>query len=163
MANSDRPRGAEPYGRQRRITPYTAGATIYPGDFVHMEADGLVDPAAAAEAICGVAVSYAAASGDEVLVADDPDQQFIVQADGSDIDAQTDINLNYDILATAGDSTYRRSNHELDSSTGNTTATLQLKLIGIQPRVGNALGAQVDCIVTINNHQHKGGTGTAGL
>lgn len=162
MANLDQPRGAMPVEGAKRVRPYKAGATIYPGDFLHMEADGLVDPADASEAICGVAASYAT-SGNEVLVYDDPDQLFAVQSDSADIDAQTDINLNYNIVATAGDSTYRRSKHELDGDSGATTATLPLKLLAIQPRPDNALGASVDCVVAVNNHQLKGSTGTAGL
>lgn len=163
MANSDRPRGFEPKGEPIRINKYESGAEIFPGDAVHMEADGQVDPAVAAEAVLGVALNYASAAGKEVLVADDPQQQYIVQADGSDVDAQTDINLNYDIIATAGNSTYKISRQELDSSTGATTATLQLKLLAIEEREDNALGAQVDCVVKINNHQLAGGTGTAGI
>ena len=51
MANSDRPKGLRPYGDILRETPYTAGAAVYPGDAVHLEDDGKVDPAAAAEAM----------------------------------------------------------------------------------------------------------------
>ncbi len=162
MANTDRPRGAEPYGELKNCSPYTAGGTIYPGDFVMKENTGKVIVATATAALLGVALNKAA-DGEEVRVADDPDQKYIVQADGADIDAQTDILLNYDILATAGNSAYNRSNHELDSDTGAATATLPLKLLAIDPRVDNALGAQVDCIVKINNHQLGSHTGTAGV
>lgn len=162
MANDDRPRGFQPKGEPIRVNKYTAGGTIYPGDCVHMESDGKVDAAAASEALLGVAINKAVDGGD-VLVADDPQQQYVVQASGSDIDAQTDINLNYDILATAGNSTYDISRQELDSASGNTTATLQLKLLAIEEREDNALGAQVDCIVKINNHQLGSHTGTAGI
>lgn len=162
MANSDRPKGFEPKGGALRSNEYVAGGDIFPGDCVHMEADGLVDAAAAAEAILGVALSKAA-SGEVVLVSDDPNQLYIVQADGADIDAQTDINLNYDILATAGSAAFNLSRQELDSSTGNTTATLQVKLIAIDPRPDNALGAQVDCIIRINNQNYAGSTGTVGI
>lgn len=152
MANPDRPQGARPVG-DSKAREYTAGAAVYPGDFVHMETDGLVDPAAVSEALLGVAISYASASGEKVLVVDDPDQEFIVQADGSDIDAATDVNLNYNIVATAGDSSYKVSRQELDSSSGATDSTLPLRLIGVGRRIDNALGAQVECRVVINNHQ----------
>lgn len=163
MANKDIPRGFEPVGKVRQSVELTAGGAIYPGDCVHFEADGKVDAAAASEAIAGVALSYAAADGDSVLVCTDPNQLYRVQASGSDIDAQTEINLNYDILATAGNSTYKQSRQELDSTSGGTTATLQVKLLKVEPRPDNALGDQVDCIVKINNHQMGEHTGTAGL
>lgn len=162
MANKDQPSGLVPFGRVISSGSYKAGGTIYPGDAVKIVADGDVEVASASDALLGVALNYAV-SGEEVLVCDDPAQKFIVQADGSDIDAQTDINLNYNLLATAGDSAYKISRHELDSDTGATTATLPLKLLGIVARVDNALGAQVDCVVKINNHQLAGGTGTAGV
>lgn len=164
MANADKPQGAKPYGQPKsEPTEYTAGAEVFPGDFVHKEADGLVDPAVASEALLGVAASYASASGQKVLVWDDPDQKFVVQADGSDIDAQTDFGLNYNILATAGNSTYKESRMELDSSTGATDSILPLRLIDIDKAVDNALGAAANCVVKINNHQLQGGTGTEGL
>ena len=161
MANPDRPNGARPKDRARRITEYVAGARVFPGDFVHMEDDGKVDPAVASEALLGVAASYADADGDKVLVWDDPDQKYIVQADGADIDDQTDFGLNYDIVATAGDTTYNLSRMELDSDTGAPTATLPLRALALEPVEGNALGAQAEVIVLINNHQL--GKGTVGL
>lgn len=167
MANADRPNGAKPSGDPIRIGKYTAGAAVYPGDFVIMSDDGKVDPVATGgssytSACCGVAATKAA-DGEEVLVYDDPNQRFSIQADGSDVDAQTDIHLNYAILGTSPDTTYNVSRMELDSNTGATTATLPLKLLKIKDAVGNALGAQVECEVVINNHQLKGGTGTAGV
>ena len=153
MANKDQPCGARPLGEVKRIRQYVAGAACFPGDFVHLEADGKVDPAAASEALLGVAMSYASGDGQAVLVADDPDQLFVVQADGADIDAQTDIGKNSSIVATAGDSTYKTSRQELDSSELAGTSTLPLKLLGIEPRVDNAFGGFVDCVVSINNHQ----------
>lgn len=162
MPNKDQPSGLVPFGRVISSGSYTAGGTIYPGDAVKIVADGDVEVAAASDALLGVALNYAV-SGEQVLVCDDPAQKFIVQADGSDIDAQADINLNYNLLATAGNSDYKISRHELDSDTGATTATLPLKLLGIVARVDNALGAQVDCVVKINNHQLAGGTGTIGV
>jgi len=162
MANDDRPKGFEPKGYPLRVNKYVAGGTIFPGDAVHMEDDGKVDAAAAAEATLGIAISKAA-DGENVLVSDDPNQLYIVQASGSDINVETDINLNYDILATSGSTAFNISRMELDSTSGGTTATLQLKLIAIEDRSDNALGAQVDCIVRLNNQNYAGGTGTVGI
>lgn len=163
MANLDQPKGFEPKGEALRENKYVAAGVIYPGDAVSLDSSGRAVAASATSALAGVCNSYASAAGASVNVWDHPDQQFYVQADEADIDAQTDIGLNYDLLATAGSSAYKMSRMELDSSTGATTATLPLKLLGIDERPNNALGAQVDCIVKINNHQLAGGTGTAGV
>jgi hypothetical protein len=162
MANADRPRGAECQGECLRANRYVADEAIYPGDFVNANSSGKVEPADASEALLGVALGYASADGESIMIADHPAQRYILQADGSDIDAQTDFNLNFNIVATAGNSTYKLSRMELDSDSGATTATLPLKLLDYDIRPDNALGAQVDCIVEINNHQLKGGTGTVG-
>lgn len=162
MANLDRPRGAEPKGKPLRENAYVAGEAIYRGDLLKKANTGKVVRAAASDALIGVAAASAAAD-EKVLVWDHPDQQFVMQADGGDIDAQTDILLNYDFVVASPDTTYSISRTEVDSSTGDTTATLPLKLLAVDERPDNALGAQVDCIVKINNHQLASGTGTAGV
>lgn len=162
MANTDVPSGASPKGDCLRINKYVAGGTVYPGDFVKQEDTGKIIVAAATNALFGVAMNYAVTDG-ELLVSDHPEQLYIVQADEADVDAQTDIGLNYNIVATSGNSTYRASRMELDSNTGADTATLPLKLLGIDAAPNNALGAQVKCIVKINNHQLGSHTGTAGV
>jgi len=155
MANKDRPRGAEPYGETRTEGKYIAGSAIAPGEFVQKSADGKIDPATSISTCLGVAVSRAAADGDAVLVADNPEQKYIVQADGSDIDTQTDVGLLYNILPTADDTTYEIARMELDSSTGlvSTTGNGALRLLAIDDRPDNAFGAQVDCIVKVSKHQ----------
>lgn len=162
MANADTPNGLMPVGPVLRIQEYEAGSAIYPGDPVALASDGQIDRSAG-PALIGVSLSYAAAAGDKVLVADDPNQLFEVQADGSDIDAQTDMFQNYDIALGSADTTYRKSTAELDSDTASATATVALKLIRLLPRINNALGANARCVVKLNNHQLAGGTGTAGV
>ena len=167
MANYDRPRGFEPKGEVLRSNVYVAGGNIYPGDMVKRDANGKVvvvdDSAATYSSACLGVAAGKAETDDDVTVFDHPDQLFVAQADDATIDAQTDINLNYSILAADPDTTYKLSRMEIDASTGATTATLPLKLLGIDKAVNNALGAQVDCIVKINNHELAGGTGTAGV
>lgn len=162
MANKDQPRGFAPKGEPLRQNKYVAAGNIFPGDAVSLEAAGRVVAASASAALVGVAVGKAAV-GEAISVWDHPQQLFSVQADEADVDAQTDINLNYDIVATAGSATYNMSRQELDSSTGAAGATLPLKLLAIEESPDNALGAQVKCIVQINNHQLAAGTGTAGV
>jgi hypothetical protein len=152
-----------PKGELLRVNKYTASEAIYPGDAVNMGSAGKVEPADASEALLGVAISYASADAATVMVADHPEQLYVVQADGSDISALSAFNLNYNLVATAGNSTFKSSRMELDSDSGATTATLPLKLLEIDRRVDNAYGAYVDCIVKINNHILAGGTGTEGV
>jgi hypothetical protein len=162
MANRDQPQGFKPSGELLRVRPYVAGGTVYPGDAIKLNNAGQVVVAAADDALVGVAMAYAT-SGQSVSVADHPDQEFVGQADGADIDAQTDMNLNYNILATAGNSSYKVSRMEVDSSTQATTATLPLKVLRREIREDNALGEFVDVVFVINNHQLKGATGTDGV
>lgn len=164
MANKDRPQGAAPFGEPLRVTNYVAAAACYPGDFLAQESGGQVTPASAgATGLIGVAASYQSTAAGEVLVWDHPDQRFVVQSDSTNPDAQTDIGLNYDIVATAANTTYKASRHELDDNTGATDSNLPLKLLGIERQVGDALGANAKCVVKINNHQLAGGTGTLGV
>jgi hypothetical protein len=151
MANKDMVVGAMPFGRVYELSSYEAEGTIYPGDFVKKHADGTVEQAAAGNALLGVAMNYATA-GQQVLVADHPDQKFMIQADESDIDAQADIGLCADIVVASANTTYRRSGMELDSS-GIGTGTAQLKILEIVKSPDNALGAQVKVVVRINEHQ----------
>lgn len=153
MANADKPVGAVPYGRSQ-MNRYVAGGTVYPGDFVKKDNSGRIVAASASNALIGVAASYASGAGVEIRVYDDPEQKFIVQSDdATDPDAQTDIGLNYNIVATAGDSSYKASRMEVDGSTGATDSTLPLRLLDIVQAPDNAFGAQAKCIVKINNHQ----------
>jgi hypothetical protein len=162
MANSDYPKGFAPFGVIKKQIVLESGSAIYPGDFVRLASDGQVDPAAAGETILGLALNYCSASGQEVLVSCDPDQLYVGQADETEIDAQTDIGNVCDIVATAGNSTYKTSRQEVDSSDVNTTSG-QLLLLGYERRVDNALGGFCDVIVKINEHQGMGKDAFAGI
>jgi len=162
MANQDRPKGAEPKGTPMRSEVYQSGGAIFKGDWVSKDADGEVIAALVTTALVGVAAESTSAAGAEVKVYDHPDQQFIIQADDAGVAAQTNLNLNYNIVATAGDATFSQSRMELDGSSGAVTATLPLKALRLDVRDDNAFGANADVVVIINNHQLKGGTGTLG-
>ncbi len=156
MANADRPRGARPYERANRESAYTAGGTVYPGDYVKMNSSGQIVVAAAGDALRGVAANYAT-SGATVNVWDDPNQKFTCQSSASL--ASTDVGLNADILATAGSSAYKMSRHELDGASVSTD-TCQLRIVAVDPAIGNAAGAaDVDVIVVINEHELRAATG----
>lgn len=159
MANQDRPKGLEPYGQLIHAGKYVSGAAIYPGDAVYSSADGFIDPATSGDGVrlLGVALSYASAAGETVMVADSPDQEFVVQADGSDVDAATDIGQLCNLLTTAGNSAFKHSRMELDSSDIGTTVTAQMRILRIEPGVKNALGANVEVVCKINQHEHADG------
>ena len=159
MANSDRPRGFAPHGKVLRASVYEAGAAIYPGDMVKLSSDGQIDPVSAGDPILGCALGYAAAAGDKVLVCDDPKQKYVVQADETEISAQSLVGNVADVVATAANTTYKCSRHELDSSDAGTT-TAQLIILGIEARPDNAFGAQVDVICMINEDQFVSGNTT---
>lgn len=163
MANTDRVKGFEPYGNVLRIRPYTAAGAIYPGDLVEQESGGRVAAADASSPCIGVAMNYASAAGEEVLVADHPDQEFVCQADGTEIDELTDMGLNYNFVAGTASTLYRRSGMEIDADSGVTNSNLPLKVLRLLPRVNNALGGFAVCVCKINNHQLSGGTGTTGV
>ena len=167
MANVDRPCGFVPYGPLKRVRAYKAKVETFQGDAVNRkagssDADGKleVEPGDASEALIGVALNHAAV-GEDVLVADHPDQEFMGQADDNSIATNADIGLNYNLLATDGSGT--QSAHEIDASTKATTATLPLKVLRLVPSPDNAIGTNCKVVFKINNHQLAGGTGVAGV
>lgn len=152
----DEPRGLIPCGRILSTHEYlaTATAAIYPGDAVKMSPSGKVLAASAASTqLVGVAASYKKSTGTTVLVYDDPDQQYFIQDDatGSTVLTTTHIGLNFDLLATAGNGTLLKSQHELarGGAAGTaTTDTAQLRLLGIV----SVTGANALYRVVINEH-----------
>jgi hypothetical protein len=162
MPNADIVVGAQLFGSHYPAVTYIAESTIFKGDFLKKNAAGTVERAAATNPVVGVALSDASA-GQECLVADHPDQLFMIQADDATIDAQTDIGLNYDIVVAAANTAYKRSGMELDASSQVTTATAVLRLIKVVPAPDNELGNFTKCVVRINNHQNGSSTGVAGV
>ena len=88
MANVDSPNGFLPYsgpGNGQAVVTYldlsTSNSAIGKGDPV-THASGVVDQAAAAAALCGIAAEAKAAnSGGQIAVWADPAQRFIAQTD----------------------------------------------------------------------------------
>lgn len=88
-----------------------------------------------------------------VHVADDPHQEFEIQADSGAAVAATDIGSNADFIYThAGDTATGLSGAELDTSDMSAGATAQLTILGVIPRADNALGTNVKLRVRINLH-----------
>lgn len=170
MANTSRPQGLRPYREILRVTPYVAHEAIYKGDPVKLiggnnstsQKQAEVGLAAAGNAIMGVAAGTQATAGGEILVYDHPDQLFMGECDETEIDNNLDLGLTIDFVAASPDTTYKVSRAVLDSSQTGTT-TFPFRLLGIVPSIDNAFGADVKAIVCVNNHQLKGGTGTASV
>lgn len=155
------PTGLKPYGQLLRVKNYVAGSTCYPNDPVSLAADGQVDPSVTGP-LLGVAINYATA-GQDVMVADHPDQMFTVESD--EATAAADVGLNAQLALGTPSTLYKMSRAYLDGSTAATSnATYEVKILGIAPAVDNTAGADnVDVIVKINNHLLGSSTGTAGL
>jgi len=159
------------------INPSGYGTAIYQGDIV-IFAGGYINTAAVSSAnIVGVFshVYYVATDGTptyknyypasttalgsgaiDVFVYDDPNQLFVVQADGAS--AVTCIGRNADTDGIGGSSTTGVSTRELDSSSINTTQALQLKIVGVvQDDVNGDLGNDnANLVVQINEHAYRG-------
>lgn len=186
MANMNGAFGLRPCGKTLSLNPYgiVAGATkIFIGDPVKRDTAGqagglsTVTIAAAGDPIVGAVVSIFDAAGTPVgfypagsaagyrcMVADDPMQEFVVQedSDGAAL-AQADIGLNANLVSGTGNETTNLSGWMLDSSSKNTTATLQVHIERLMQKPDNEIGDYADWVVKINNHQRGSSTGTAGV
>lgn len=95
-----------------------------------------------------------------VLVADSPDTVYEIQS--AVAPTPTDLNSNAQVQ-DAGGSTVTGMSGETVASYA-TTATLPLKVMGASQKVDNDItSANYKVLVTINNHQYNGGTGTLGV
>jgi len=93
----------------------------------------------------------------EVYIYDDPNQLFLVQADGAS--AVTCIGRNADTDGIGGSTTTGVATRELDSSTIATTLALQLKIVGVvqDDSNGDLTANNANLIVLINEHYMRGG------
>ena len=155
MANLDRPKGFVIYGDVKHLGLYQSGSEVFPGDAVVLAGDGRIDTAAAGDGtqLLGIAANYASAADVDVMVYDDPDQEFSIQMDESEFNVQDDIGESCNIVATAGNATYKHSRHEADSSDIAVTATAQLRIQRLEKSAKNAFGAQAEAVVRINQHE----------
>ena len=92
-------------------------------------------------------------------VLDDPSQLFLVQADGSVV--QANIGKNADPTAsTTGSTVNGISNGTLSSASIAKTAALTFKIVGLYDVPDNALGTNAVVVVKLNQHQY-GSVGVA--
>ncbi len=92
-------------------------------------------------------------------VLDDPNQLFLIQADGAV--TQANIGKNADPTASTTGSTYSGiSNGSLGSSSIAKTAALTFKIVGFSTSPSNEIGTYAQVVVKINQHQY-GSVGVA--
>lgn len=97
-----------------------------------------------------------------LLVADDPTLVYEAQVNGAFV--TDDVSTNCEVDVTAGNTSTGASGMSIDIANKGTTATLPLKIVGFPNRPDNRLtDTFFRAYVMINNHQLKGGTGTAGV
>lgn len=162
--------------------------SIYTGDPVVVLSDGTIGIGVAGSSIRGVfmGVKYTDANGNPVfskywpaststqsgsvtqaLVIDDPNILFTIQEDNGAGAAGTALALadrgqNANFAVQAGSTATGLSGTTLDNTSHNTTSTLNLKIIDLDPNVGNAVGSFANWLVTINVTDLKS-VGTAGV
>lgn len=166
MANRDQPIGFRPL-KILRVTPYDIDATttMFIDDALNMESDGYPDQAAAGDTcIIGTSQVYrtSSAAAGIIMVCDHPQQEFVAQADGSDISGITYMGNNADIVVGTGSSTTGLSAMEIDSDTATAGAANfhMIRRAGDTQIGENAWGANVDIIGVFYEHMYTpAGTG----
>lgn len=165
----------------------TYATPLFRGDPVTILADGTLGVATAGAAAVGVfwGVKYIDSTGTakfmsywpgnpgvltgstvEAEVIDDPNVVFSVQetngsgAAGTPL-ALADRGLNANFLYTAGSTATGQSAVSLNNATEADTATLNLKILQLDPTPGNAVGNFANWLVVLNNHLYR--TGVTGV
>jgi hypothetical protein len=174
MANVDIANGFNPtgmiYGLGRYETGTAIATAIFKNDLLSMLTSGYVRNVVATETVTvGAVMGTTAASTAQkalvpastaatVLISDDPGQKYIAQDDGDGTAlTRAEIGSNCDVIAGAGNTTTGLSGHEIDGSTNGTTG--QIRLLDIQRRGDNAIGANADWVCRINEHFYATTTG----
>lgn len=94
-----------------------------------------------------------------VWVADDPDLIFEVQeVSGGTALTAADVGLNASIVAGSGSTATGQSAFELDNTTEAVTAGLELKIVALSNKTGNAIGEHAVWEVQINDHTQANAT-----
>lgn len=84
-----------------------------------------------------------------VIVADDPFLEYVIQADATGIDADQ-VGLNANLTSGSGSTATKLSGFILDGTTPDADATYQLRILGFEPQENNEVGAYADVLVRIN-------------
>lgn len=189
MANVFAPFGARVIGhlydssynaRARAYVIGTGDATaLYVGDFVKSTGTGLlnekgemlpsVTQAGATDTILGVVIGFEVNSTylnqiyrtantlRTVYVVDDPNIMIEIQASGATV-AETMFGGNADIVAGSG-STFTGVSGSYINVAAVSSASAQLRILGMAQESNNVLGVYTRLICYINEHEHKSTTG----
>lgn len=156
---------------------------IFRGDPVTTLADGSLGVGVAGATVVGVfwGVKYTSSTGVvqfanywpgnpgvltgstvEALVIDDPNTVFSIQETNASGAAGTpltlaDRGLNINFLYTAGSTATGTSAVSINNATEADTATLNCKILQLDPSPENAAGAFANWHVVLNNHFYRGG------
>ncbi len=165
----------------------TYASSMFTGDPVTLANDGTITRGAAGAACVGVfqGCKYIDSTGNVqflpywpgnpgvqtgqqaiALVADDPNIVFSIQETDASGAAGTpltlaDVGLNANFLYTAGVTATGLSRVSLNNASEAVTDTLNLKILALDPTVGNAVGSFANWLVTLNNHRYR--TGITGV
>lgn len=105
----------------------------------------------------------------EAMILDDPNMVFEIQeaaANGTDAGtalALADRNLNANFAIGTPDTVLGNSGAVLNNASEAATNTLNLKILGLSPKVGNPLGSFAVWLVAWNTHVFKGDVAHTGL
>jgi len=190
MANVNKARGLRlwrgggftSFTTRKCFVPATDGTALYVGDPVNLagasDAEGkyptvTIATAGAGNLVYGVIVSFEESDTDNnnyrtastaryCNVCVDPHAIYIIQEDsvGGAV-AAASVGLNADLVAGTGSTVTGESGWLLDSNTVNTTANLQLRILGIAPVAGNTVATDYcDWLVVLNQiTEHAGVAG----
>lgn len=183
MANVDAARGLQPLTSpngtiQAQLYPITLayGTSLFRGDPVLMTTAGTVE-IGSTTIVLGAAIGFfdenlvpinyyvgSTATQCYALVADSPDQEFVIQDDGDGgALAITDMFGNGTLTTGTGSSVTGESRYELDSSSVDDTAAKTWKVLRLHRVQGNAFGEHAKLVVKPNNHQKSVGIVGVGL
>ena len=160
MANLNAPYGFQPLKSPAgniSANPYSATGTIFEGDLVTMNSDGLVIKLTSTTAVyaCGAAASYIAVgtSVATLLVYDDPNQVFTAQSLLTSTSNQTIIGDLYDLYVGTGSTSSRLSGAGVGTTESNTSSG-PLLISGFDSSVDNDDAAAYPRVqVKLKNHQ----------
>jgi hypothetical protein len=162
------------------------GTAIFKGDPVTLLDNGTIGIGVAGAAIIGVfaGVQYIPSTGGlpvnspnwvastatlgaaaaQAMVIDDPNVVFTMQetnAAGTGAGtplALTDVGLNANFRVGAGIAATGQSTTSINNETEDTTNTLNVQILGLDPYPGNVVGNFANWLVRINNHRFRAGT-----
>jgi len=164
--------------------PATGGQTIFQGDPVALSTVGVIVRGAATSPTLGSfqgckfqdtsgvwqfvnwfsgATAFLTGNTPIALVVDDPMAQYTITegdatgASGTPLTAAAP-GLNANFVYTAGNTRTGLSAVTLNNATASTASGMNLRIVALDPRTGNQVGAFANWIVQINNGQRSAGT-----